>query len=345
MALATIVHAADNVRRITTSSQISNNIIAGMESQHRSIMEIPDEVILCIVEQMDTITRKSFMATNKGITALVEYYEHSIAKNRAASFILPPLGNILSSSTEERFVLHKNTFLMVHELELRQNRIDRLLKERPKVFDLVSPPWLPCLIPKFQIRLEPMLKRALYQCDRIADIAANEPSLPIPVEYYHAILDGAFELASALTDDDEDLYKLNPLTRPDARLRQIEYIRSLSLEDIAGLFILVEMIGYGRAFYVMALGSHGHFFWGGRDLQELAICIITAGKAELAQWESGDLEGPPGLKMTLTSRFVELINGGTGEKARAKMADTLLKLVLRGDRFRSGWEDDSDDEE
>ncbi|KAI0106232.1 hypothetical protein GGR51DRAFT_176406 [Nemania sp. FL0031] len=337
-----------------------------MESQHPSIMEMPDEVILCIVEQMDTITRKCFMATNKGTSALIESYEHSIAKRRAASFTIPPLRNILSSSTEERFVLSTDTFSGIIELELRESRIDRLLQECPQFFCLPSPPWLPSLTPKYQARVEIIFKRALQQCDRIADIAANEPSVRIPVEYYHAILDEVYRFPTALTSPHDDLYKFNPLTRPDARLRQIEYIQSLPLDDIAGIFLLVESIGYGLMYNTnKSLGvssryerktvieecvlRHGTWFaWsrilGGPDLQELASCIISAGRAEAAHWESGDIDGLHGLKMTLISQFAKLVGSDIIEgKSNVNMENAILQIVFQGDKVLTGWEDNSDD--
>ncbi|KAI0868503.1 hypothetical protein GGS24DRAFT_494502 [Hypoxylon argillaceum] len=319
-------------------------------SQYQGIAGIPDEIVLSIVEYMDTTTRKCFMATNKGMGTLIESYEHSISKTRAATFILPSLGNILSSSTDERCVLPKDTFSMIHELELRDERIDRLIKECPKVFSIASPPWLPSLMPPQQGRLVMILKRALYQCDRIADIAANEPCIPIPVEYYHSIVDGVYELPFALSSPIGGQF--NPLTRLDARPKQIEYIRSLSLDDIAGVFVMINMVGYGlmvssaresparferKTVIEECVLRHGTWFlWsrllGGLDSQEFAGCIISAGRAELRQWESGSLDGPPGLKMTLIERFKELMGGNTEENTSAKIVSTLEKLVLGGNK-------------
>ncbi|KAI0541185.1 hypothetical protein GGR58DRAFT_34837 [Xylaria digitata] len=335
-----------------------------MESQHRVIEAVPNEIILEIVGRMDTITRKCFMATSKGIFTLVNSYEQSISKDCVARFTPPPLGNILSSSTDERYVLPNNTFSMVLELELRQSRIDRLIQECPKVFCLTSPPWLPSLTARQQTRLVPILKRALYQCDHIADIAANGSFPPIPPKYYHAILDGVYELPSAFLPAINELNELNPLTKPNSRPEQIEYIKSLSLEDAAGLFILVNMIGYGLINpYPLSSSSyerktvieecvlrHGSWFvWsrllGGSGMPELAGYIVSAGRAELRLWETGALDGPPGLKMTLMGHFKELLGGGTGDEVADKIEKALRKLVLGDDKELTGWDSDSEDEE
>ncbi|KAI1755639.1 hypothetical protein F4782DRAFT_527694 [Xylaria castorea] len=333
-----------------------------MASQHGGIGEIPSDIILHIVEQMDSDMRESFMATNKGIYRIIESYEHSVSKFRAATFTLPPLGNVLSSSTKERRVLPKNTFAIVREFELRDNRIDRLIKECPRVFCLASPPWLPCLTARQQARLVPILKRALYQCDRIADIAANVLGPQIPPEYYHAITDEVYELPSALSSTTEAEFKLNPLTRPNARPKQIEYIQSLPLKDIAGIFILINMLGYGltcfcsntayerKAVVEECVLRHGTWFvWsrllGDPSMRELAGYIISAGRAELRQWEAGAIDGLPGLKMTITGRLNEMVGGVTDDEIALNVEKALEKLVIGDEKERTGWESDYNDEE
>ncbi|KAI0553386.1 hypothetical protein F4679DRAFT_468677 [Xylaria curta] len=333
-----------------------------MATQHEGIGQIPSDIILLIVDQMDTDTRKGFMAANKGICMLIESYEHSISKNRATTFTLPPLGNVLSSSTSERRVLPKNTFAMVREFELRDNRMDRLIRECPRIFCLSAPPWLPCLTARQQGRLGLILKRALYQCDRIADIAANMSDPQIPPEYYHAITDRVYEWPSALSSSVLGEFKFNPLTRPNARPKQIEYIESLPLEDIAGIFILINMLGYGLTCICSDTGyerktiieecvlRHGTWFvWsrllGDQSLQELAGCVISAGMAELKQWEAGAIYDPPGLKMRLTRRFNELVGGTTGDEMTLNIEKALEKLVIGDEESLTGWESDYDDEE
>ncbi|KAI1133659.1 hypothetical protein F5Y10DRAFT_228297 [Nemania abortiva] len=372
MSLTSIVHGGDNQigqtsdLQTTTLPRTSKKPITIMEFKRRDmIMEIPRDILLCIVEKMDTVTRRCFMAASKGIRNTCERYEHSISKSRVATFTMPPLGNALSSATDERHVLAKNTFSMVIELELRQVRIERLLEECPKIFCFATPPWLPPLTPRQQARLEGVVKRALYQCDRIADIAANEPCVTIPMKYYHAIPDNVYELPSAITSPSDDLYKLNPLTRPDARQKQIKYIRSLPLEDITGIFIAIEMIGHGlmcrtpvrpsperferKTIIEECILRHGTWFvWarllGGPDLQDLASSMVRAGKVEAALWESGEIHQPRGLKMTLLAWFKELADRDD-VPTWTKVSDCIVELVLQGEEARTGWEDDSDEDE
>lgn len=253
-----------------------------------------------------------------------------------------------------------NTFAMVSELELRDHRMDRLIKECPRIFCLASPPWLPCLTPRQQFRLVPILKRALYQCDRISDIAANVMPSLIRARDYPAILDGVYESPSALAPASG---MFNPLTRPSARHKQIEYIQSLSLEDVAGIFILINMLGYGLTCFCSNTSyerktvveecvlRHGTWFvWsrllGDPGMQELAGYIISAGRAELRLWEAGALDsGPPGLKMTLMSRFNHLVGGGHPDEVATKVERTLKKLVIGDEKEHTGWESDFDDGE
>ncbi|GAP82529.2 hypothetical protein SAMD00023353_0100760 [Rosellinia necatrix] len=309
-------------------------------------MKMPNEILLTLAEHMDTATRLCFMASNKKLYNLINSYEHSISESRAASFPLPPLGNILSSSTHERHVLRPYTFKIVRELELREHRIARLVKYWPQLVSCECPYGLPALTVSQQARLGSVIRRALNQCDRIADIAANEPCVLIPPRYYDYIFDEMYSLPEAMGSTDEELSKFNPLTRIDARLRQIEYIRSLSLEDIAGLFTLVNMIGYqsissktitpekfaSKVITEECILRHGTWFvWsdllGDIDMIVLASYIVEAGKTELRGWEAGTFNAPPGLKMTLSKRFRELVGGETTVQVAINMDTAISKLL------------------
>ncbi|KAK5628474.1 hypothetical protein RRF57_004189 [Xylaria bambusicola] len=314
----------------------------------RAITNVPNEIVLQIVEYMDSWTCMRFMKASKKLYMLIKAHEHSISKGRAAAFTLPPLGDALSSRTDQRYVIPKNTFEMNRELELRELRTDLLISECPGIFCLASPPWFPPLPPPAQRRLAPILKRALHQCDRIADIAANES--PLEPKYYRVLFEGADEMTAATLDP---LESLNPLANPEARPKQIEYIQSLPLEDIAGLYTLVNMVGYGlmaccqfntssmegKTVTEECVLRHGTWFvWAClRSELDLAGCMIGAGRAELKQWESGALKGPDGLKMTLTARFRKLLGGATGTEFSEKVEETLRKLIKVGvERDKTG---------
>lgn len=334
-----------------------------MGSQFRSLRAVPNEIILRIVENMNTKTRESFMVTDKRTYTLIRDYEHSISKRRAASFILSPLGNVLSSSDTERCIVSKDTFLMVRELELRDKRINLLIARCPNALCVHSPPWLPCLTVTQQARLIPMIKRALYHCDRIADIAANEPGSPISPEPDHGVVPGMLRhpaVSTTLPVGDPSTF--DSLAKPMARPKQIEYIRSLPLEDIAGVFVTINALGIGLMCSCMCSAParyeqktvieesvlrHGTWFvWsrllGGAEWKHLANSIIVDGWAELRGWESGAINGPPGLKMTLVQRFRELVGGEDMDVFGAKIKKTLEKLVLGDDKKHASSESGPD---
>ncbi|KAI1111000.1 hypothetical protein F5Y14DRAFT_426752 [Nemania sp. NC0429] len=337
-----------------------------MESQPRGMGAVPNELILRIVENMDTSTRERFMMTDKRVYTLTKTYEHSISKGRAALFTLPPLGDVLSSSATERHIIPKNTFSMICELELRDERIDQLLAECPNTFCIHSPPWLPCLTVAQQNRLVAITKRALYQCDRIADIAANESVSSIPPELDDDGVSGMLAHPAALAYPPiGDVSRLNPLAKPGARPKQIKYIQSLPLEDIAGIFATITMLGTGLMCACMCSSTarneritvieecvlrHGTWFvWsrllGSPELQDLAGSIIVAGWAELRGWESGAISSPPGLKMMLMQRFKEQLGGKelSVEEFSDKIRETLEKLVCGDDKKPADSESGSKD--
>lgn len=295
---------------------------------------------------------------------LIKTYEHSISRGRAAFFMLPPQGNVLSSSATERCIVLKNTFSMVRELERRDKRINRLIAWCPKAFCIHSPPWLPCLTVPQQARLVAVIKRALYQCDRIADIAANEPGSLVPLERDQGTVPEMFQHPDASTfPDDGDLFTLNPLAKPIVRPKQIEYIRSLPLEDTAGIFLTINGLGIGlmcsctcnspQRYERMTVIEecvlrHGTWFvWsrllGSAKWNDLANSIIHMGWAEMKGWESGAISGPPGLKMSLMQRFRELLGGGDMDEFVAKMTKLFEKLVLGDDKKPAGPESGPDD--
>ena len=229
-----------------------------------------------------------------------------------AAFTLPPLGSALSSAADERHVIPKDTFAMTGELELRQMRIDSLVSQCPGLFCLVSPPSLGPLNPPAQARLRPILKRALRQCDRLADIAADES--PLAPQCYPDICNIKWvtdAISTPANSTPADIETINPLANPKARPKQIEYIRSLSLEDAAGLFVLVNMIGHAvttiHPYYYLGTEArtcaeecvlrHGTWFvwaWLRRDrnyLPELVDCIILAGRDELLRALLGGVSG------------------------------------------------------
>ncbi len=153
---------------------------------------------------------------------------------------------MLSSATVERRVLRAGTFDLVAELELRDSRIDDLLQRGNAFIDVASPAGLEGLTSAQQARLALLLRRALYHCDRIADLAANPPCEPIAEDHYALIPTGVWAQPGPLYP--EDLRDRDPFANPGARAAQLAYIRLLCPRDAALLFYLVTALGASFSF-------------------------------------------------------------------------------------------------
>lgn len=100
------------------------------------------------------------------------------------SFLYPPVGNVLSSELCLRRPLRHGSFEMMKELERRESAVEDILTKAPVYINIRSPAMLGDLDDESQIRLSGLLKRALAQCDHIADIAANAPCKPKEKHWY-----------------------------------------------------------------------------------------------------------------------------------------------------------------
>lgn len=279
---------------------------------------------------------------------MIGAHERSISKNRLATFVLAPLDNVLSSSeSDERCILRTNTFSTLHEFERRNDRVNSILGALSDLFIKNPLPYTPDIVQFLnlgQASIETKLKRALWHCDRIADITASGSYPPIPQQYYWSILDGIFELPATFDGTSDELSRLNPLTRPFARRSQIEYIRSLPLEDACALFALINLFGYALMRDWSSQGlvrkliveenilRHGTWFLWSRVLGdacafEVACHIASASRVEIEHWDSGEPHRmPPGLRMSLCGRVRELL-GNDDEMMMWRVA----KVVNGGD--------------
>ena len=89
-----------------------------------------------------------------------------------------------------------------------------------------------------------LLWRALYHCDRIADLAANGPHEAAgapPPERWDLITTGAWRLPEE--DFPEEIRGRDPCTNFEARPAQIAYIRALPAQDVLFIFYLVAVCG------------------------------------------------------------------------------------------------------
>ncbi|KAI0159666.1 hypothetical protein GGR57DRAFT_433977 [Xylariaceae sp. FL1272] len=329
-----------------------------------SFCHVPSEIVLQLADHLDQPSLQSFMKANKWFDALYRSYETSICKTRIAMLPTPtPTTNILSSDTvERRRLCGQNTFQQVEELERRAKRIDRLFEEAPKYFRIEAPGWLPPLSEEQHARFTDVLKRALWQCDMIADVAANEPCKLIPADAYTDTLSGVYS-KRPLTWGQR---ARDPFANVGARPRQIEYIRSLPLDDIVGISLLVNMLGFDFARAREASASsdpaiferitvfqecvlrHGTWFTWGHVMEEGALHKMTqemarAGMHELTEWELGSIGVLEGLKMTLTAHYKELVaeegdeDDDDGDIDRDRMQKAVNRLIF-------GTDDDDEDD-
>lgn len=89
-----------------------------------------------------------------------------------------------------------------------------------------------------------LLWRAIYHCDRIADLAANGPHEAAgapPPERWDLITTGAWRLPEE--DFPEEIRGRDPCTNFEARPAQIAYIRALPAQDVLFIFYLVAVCG------------------------------------------------------------------------------------------------------
>lgn len=109
------------------------------------------------------------------IKALISGNERSIATARLKTYLLPPLGEVLSSEDERRYrVTERLSFATIQEMDLRERRMRSildnsgfLLTDSPKTLGLNVGPL---------VTFKAGLKRALYITDRFADLE-NQPEV------------------------------------------------------------------------------------------------------------------------------------------------------------------------
>lgn len=119
------------------------------------------------------MTARVFLAgqTNvrQDVKALISGNERSIAAAKLKTFLLPPLGEILSSEDEARCrITGKHSFATLQEMELRERRMVSILDNSG--FLLTNDAKTMGLTDDSLRRLKAGLKRSLYMIDRLADL-------------------------------------------------------------------------------------------------------------------------------------------------------------------------------
>ncbi|KAK8089057.1 hypothetical protein PG997_004018 [Apiospora hydei] len=176
-------------------------------------------------------------------------------------------------------------------------------------------PLLGPLTRRQQARLLELMRASLCHCDHIADIAA------------------------ACSD---------PRTPAQTRTAQIDYVASLSTEQLAALFYTVDMAGFGfvRArkyeaedplvwekitVFEECLLRHGSWFlWahlqGGQANH--AAQLIEAGLKELTDWETGKEGMLPGLRMSLVDAYRARLEDAHDVDLEASLRERVRRLVM-----------------
>ncbi|KAI0841192.1 hypothetical protein F5Y06DRAFT_215084 [Hypoxylon sp. FL0890] len=313
-------------------------------------LPLPDNIILALAEQLDTKSMFNLMETSEQIHDLIRHYEFSISMGQAAKF-MSPVGNILSSEVFARRCIQRGTFEMVAEMEMREARIEDILSNSGYI-DLMNPMRIGPLNVTQQKRLYGLLKRAMRHCDRIADMAANQPCRPIMQQSYDRLKAKHFNASNLPLG-----FRLqDPTTNFGARPLQFEYIKNLPIEDLAMVFYLLNALeaGYYRTMADYAASDpdlenrllvfkecilrHGSWYaWGyvcgSGPWKVMADAISQVGMVELISFEFNmdDEEEqadhiPPSLHSAFWARFDAMSpSDNTGKAEIYRIVESLVK--------------------
>ncbi|KAF6817501.1 hypothetical protein CSOJ01_02423 [Colletotrichum sojae] len=321
---------------------------------------LPGYLLLLIAERAAFAEIQSLRATCKTNRELLDDYEHSVTKANISRHPCPPCCHVLSSDTREREVLPRDTFDIIRELETRERHIEEVIDSAYIAFrDDYN---LQDLSQDEMEIVRANLTRALWQCSEIADLETHsirysDGVVPKRDPAVKSLIHQEIMLRDAPPPDGWHfaLREVHEFNREDTRARQIDYIRKLSPQDLAGIAALAYLANQGYMRYrspsgrgmsrpeVMELGvcaaentiRHGVFFlhtklrahMGGSDDEDAshhANLLLDDAWCEMKQWESGDSYAQPGLNMTVTSTLCEKI-GCKQRRDAMKAACTMLK--------------------
>lgn len=206
-------------------------------------------------------SRRSPVSTDanvgQDINALISDNERSIVTAKLKTYLLPPLGEVLSSEDERRCrVTGRLSFVTIQEMDLRERRMRSildnsgfLLTDDPKTLGLT----VHCLV-----RFKAGLKRALYITDRLADLETRPEVLHVQNKITRRLSSlqvGGDSVGSAVDENDLDkteAFDEDVMLQHDAEVEaqhsaimvhrnlQFEMIHELATLDIAWLLTLGE---------------------------------------------------------------------------------------------------------
>ncbi|KAI0597758.1 hypothetical protein F4775DRAFT_217401 [Biscogniauxia sp. FL1348] len=315
---------------------MSLSTTGGQEITMSILDTIPREIVLAIIHEMDLRTIMVFMRTCKRYAQFIRTHEISICTNISRRYTIPPSGMIFTSNALDREIAVPGKFPILAELELRESRIEFLVKRihmlsKSSMFITVT--GFSATTPAQRERLTPLLRRALWQCDAISDIAARVPV--IPEEDMSDMNERERQEYEAYCNAMDQIALDDPYRFVNARAAQLAYVRGLATEDLAALLLLVTVLGTGYArlkgsahvrgrldtediwgphareraliFEETTLRHGSWFLWaeicGSASMRTHAHHMIWHGCDELTEFEAGAPFAPPGIKMTLMEQL------------------------------------------
>ncbi|KAK3372561.1 hypothetical protein B0H63DRAFT_301073 [Podospora didyma] len=247
------------------------------------------DVMLLVAEQCDDLeTVSALMRTCSTLKRLIASYETSIVKrklaNRGYPSLLPPYGTILSSASSERELLLPYSLAVIQELDMRSRRIEALFGPGEALFNAIAEfPSFTGLDTNMFSKLILGLKRGCMLADRLGDCAVDvmlkgqsrktnnftPTSLGAPLSRPRrsAAMDSTGEeegdtLGSAhKTTGQSSEYITGTMTTNhhslvrETHLKQLAFIRSLSLSDVGWLSNVAALAGVAYAQVQPALES------------------------------------------------------------------------------------------
>ncbi|KAI5925424.1 hypothetical protein F4810DRAFT_708810 [Camillea tinctor] len=336
-----------------------------MSNTAKSDLDIfPAEIKLSIVKSMDLRSIRNFMLTCTKHRDLVLENQTSLCVDMARRYIVPPAGPIFDSVAVKtngfwtRGIIQPGAFKFIAELELRDRRIDRITSYFPNLVYLVTLSGFGHTTKEIRSRMIPLVRRTLWHCDAISDIAARV--LPVPRDVDTSGMDERERWAhEALCNDMEAVHNEDPYRFLAARHLQIGYVQALADLDLAMLLLVSAVLGsnYARVheaahhlgahvgqrakeritvFEETALRHGSWFLWdemcGDAEMRRHAKHMIEMGCRELVEFEDGNPFAPSGLKMTLMkecrARFLNHLRKGRNVRP-LKVINTTWDVVKR----------------
>ncbi|KAI0889300.1 uncharacterized protein GGS22DRAFT_69686 [Annulohypoxylon maeteangense] len=325
----------------------------------------PIEMILGVAENLDAKSLSALMMTNKRFYSLISKHERSISVRIVSGLGVPPTDVMLSSEAFLRRPIKKHTFQMVAEAQKRDAHIEDILNS--KFFNDAMPDrFEPCNAHQKQL-LRALVKKAMIQCNRIADVASNSPCHPMKAIWYEW-MKGSFYLPFDLPLG----YRMrDPCTNMGARDNQRDYLRSLPKKDIAMIYFLLTTMSWGlylenpnvaeadsnflerQVVFKEGVLRHGSWFtWGylvgDATWKSMAHKMQRIGWTELVSFELGEEDTPAALHSTLVSLFdqfyVSTQIDPTNVNPAAVVLDVVWDLVTKDKEEQSAEEQSTEEQ-